>query len=80
MSGKCLQKFADKFLLIFFFHSFKLRNMDEKTVYLTGVLGSELALNLQVFVVHVVADVLACILAQLNRVSLLHQVADCRQI
>ena len=80
MSGQCLQKFADKFLLICFFHSFELRNMNEKTVYLTGVMGSELALNLKIFVVHVVADVLASILAQLHRVALLHQVADCRQI
>jgi len=49
--------------------------MNEKTVHLAGVFFSELTLGLQVVVVHVVADVLTSILAELNRMGLLHHVA-----
>ena len=54
--------------------------MNEKTVHLAGVFCSELTLDLQVVVVHVIADVLTSILAELNRMGLLHQVAHCCQI
>ena len=49
--------------------------MNEKTVHHAGVSYIELTLDHQVVVVHVVADVLTSILAELNRMGLLHHEA-----
>ena len=54
--------------------------MYKKSVHFSWVVQIELALGLQVLVVHVIAYVLSSICIQFYRVSLLHQVANCCQI